>query len=154
MKANQLMTRDVLKCARGDSLEQAAGTMWEADTGCLVVTDSENRPVGMITDRDIAMAAYTQGIRLSEAAVESAMAHDVKTCRADSSIGDAEELMRSAQIRRLPVVDSAGSVLGILTLGDIARSSQSSPLRAGEIPGVAKTLAMVTQRREVAAAAE
>lgn len=154
MKAEELMTRDVQKCSKDDSLEQAARLMWEFDVGCLVVTDSEDRPVGMITDRDIAMAAYTQGVRLHEARVESAMAHDVKTCAPGSSLGDIEGVMRAAQIRRLPVVQSNGRLAGIVTLGDIARSSQSSPLRAAEIPGVAKTLAVVAEPRSLATAAQ
>jgi CBS domain-containing protein len=154
MKAEDLMVRDVRKCSKDDSLEQAARIMWETDVGCLVVTDSEDRPIGMITDRDIAMAAYTQGSLLRDARVESAMAHDVKTCAPNSSVGDVEVVMRSARIRRIPVVKSNGKLAGIVTLGDIARSSQSSPLRAAEIPGVAKTLAVVTEPRSLAAAAQ
>ncbi len=154
MKASDLMTRNVYKCSQHDSLEQAARIMWEGDVGCVVVTDSENRLLGMLTDRDIAMAAYTQGVRLHDAAVSSAMAHEVKACGPDASLGEAEEIMRSAQVRRLPVVAASGEVVGVLTLGDIAKSSQSSPLRVGGIPGVAKTLAAITQRRAPSVAAE
>ena len=82
------------------------------------------------------------------------MAHDVKTCSADSSLGDVERLMRTAQIRRVPVIQADGKLAGIVTLGDIARSSQSSALKATEIPGVARTLAAVTEPRSLAAAAE
>jgi CBS domain-containing protein len=120
MKAEDLMVRDVRKCSKDDSLEQAARIMWETDVGCLVVTDSEDRP----------------------------------TCAPNSSVGDVEVVMRSARIRRIPVVKSNGKLAGIVTLGDIARSSQSSPLRAAEIPGVAKTLAVVTEPRSLAAAAQ
>jgi CBS domain-containing protein len=154
MKAGELMSRNVQKCSKDDSLEQAARIMWESDIGCVVVTDGEDRPIGTITDRDIAMAAYTQGVRLQDARVESAMAHEVKTCALDSSLGDVEDLMRAAQIRRVPVVHANGKLAGIVALGDIARSFQSSPLRATEIPGLAKTLAAVTEPRSVATAAQ
>ena len=53
MKAAELMARDVRTCSKDDSLEQAARIMWESDLGCLVVTDPEERPVGIITDRVI-----------------------------------------------------------------------------------------------------
>jgi CBS domain-containing protein len=154
MRADELMTQNVKKCSKDDSLEHAARIMWESDVGCLVVTDAEDHPIGMITDRDIAMAAYTQGAGLKDALVESAMAREVKTCAPDSALGDVEKVMRTAQIRRVPVVQEDGKLAGIVTLGDIARSSQSSPLRAAEIPGVAKTLAIVTEPRSVAAAAQ
>ncbi len=55
--------------------------------------------------------------------------------------------MQAAQLRRLPVVDADGKVIGIIGLGDLARSAHSSALRMTEIPGVAKTLASITERR-------
>jgi CBS domain-containing protein len=61
--------------------------------------------------------------------------------------------MQTAQIRRVPVVDAAGKLAGIVTLGDIARSAQSSPLRITESPGLAKTLASITAQRQTAQAA-
>jgi CBS domain-containing protein len=128
--------------------------MWESDIGCVVVTDQSERPVGMITDRDIAMSAYTRGAPLCNVKVDDAMANEVKTCSADTPLSEVQTLMRSARIRRVPVVDSEGMLVGIVTLGDLARSAQSSPLHLSQIPGVAKTLAGITQRRsgQVAAA--
>ena len=154
MKALELMTRNVHRCSKDDSLEQAARVMWESDVGCLVVTNAEDHPVGMITDRDIAMAAYTQGAPLRNARVESAMSREVKSCATNASVSEVEGVMRSSQIRRVPIVEAGGKLAGIVTLGDIARSSQASALRAGEIPGVAKTLAAVTEPRSLATAAE
>ena len=153
MKADELMTRNVATCAGDDSLEQAARIMWEADVGCLAVVDAEQRPVGILTDRDLAMAAYTQGVRLRDACVASAMAREVRSCSASTPAAEVEALMQSAQIRRVPVVDSDNKLLGIVTLGDLARAAHSSPLRMPAIPGVAKTLAVVTERRQPNAAA-
>jgi CBS domain-containing protein len=147
MRAEQLMTRNVYTCKSEDSLEHAAGLMWQRDVGCLVVVDDELRPMGMITDRDVAMAAFLQGVPLKDGRVASAMARDVRTCRGDEPLADVEALMRMAKIRRVPVVDGDGRLMGLLTLGDIARSSQSGTLEAIQIPGVAKTLAAVTEPR-------
>lgn len=147
MKVEDLMTRNVCTCSPNDSLEQAARLMWESDIGCVVVTDGEKKPIGMLTDRDIAMAAYTQGVALRDARVESAMAREVLTCAPGASLTEVENTMQKAQIRRVPVVDASGKLTGVVTLGDIARSSQSSPVRVTEIPGLARTLASITERR-------
>lgn len=153
MKAGELMTRDVRTCSADDSLERAAHVMWTHDVGCLVVIDGDRRPVGMITDRDIAMAAYIQGVRLLDAHVASAMASRVVTCSPSTSLVELENIMRSSQIRRVPVVDSSGELVGIVALGDIARSAQSSPLKVAESPGLARTLAGITARRSAQATA-
>lgn len=154
MKAFELMSTRIFKCSPQSSLDEAARQMWEHDVGCLVVVDDDDHPIGMITDRDILMAAYTRGIKLGEANVASAMARQVYSCTTSASLSEIEDIMRSARIRRLPVLDDQSKVVGIVTLGDVARLSQSSPLRASSIPGVAKTLAAVCEPRPLAAAAE
>jgi len=146
MKTQDLMTRKVLTCSEDDSLEQAAQIMWESDVGCLVVVDTELSPLGMITDRDIAMGAYTQGLSLRNIKVGVVMSRELIGCVPNTPLDDVESLMQRAQIRRLPVVDEDGKLAGIVTLGDIARGTRA-PARAMEIPGLAKTLAEICQRR-------
>jgi CBS domain-containing protein len=153
MKIEQLMTRAVRTCRQDDTLEQAAREMWEGDVGCLPVVDDEGRALGMITDRDICMAAYTQGVPLRESHVSSAMSRKLVCCSPQTSIAEVEALMQRSQIRRVPVVD-LGALVGIVTLGDIARHAQSSPLHVSSTPGVAKTLAAVTGERAPSVAAE
>lgn len=147
MKTEDLMTRNVAACRPSDSLEQAAHLMWDWDVGCVVVTDGQQKPVGMITDRDVAMAAYTQGAQLRDIRVETAMARKIWACSVNTSLKEIEDKMRTAQVRRLPVVGFDGELVGIVTLGDIARSAHSSPLRVTELPGLASTLASITERR-------
>jgi predicted transcriptional regulator len=147
VKTDELMTRTVASCRPEDPLEVAAQLMWEWDVGCVVVTDPAQRPIGMITDRDLAMAAYTQGALLRDIRVETVMAKKIWACSVNTSLKEVEDKMRTAQVRRLPVMGLDGELVGIITLGDIARSSQSSPLRLTEIPGLAKTLASITERR-------
>jgi len=121
MKVSELMTKDVKTCHQHDSLNRAAQLMWENDCGAIAVIDSELKVIGMLTDRDICMAAYTQGVPLLGASVGSAMSCDVRVCAASDNITSAAELMKDHQIRRLPVVDKAEKLIGILSMSDIAR---------------------------------
>ncbi len=121
MKVRDLMTTEVKACSRYDTLNRAAQIMWDNDCGVVPVVDDDFRPVGMITDRDICMAAYTQGVLLAESSVERAMATEAYTCVATDDIGAAEKMMREQQVRRLPVVDGGGRMVGIISLGEIAR---------------------------------
>jgi len=149
MKVEQLMRKDVRTCTPDDSLDRAAQLMWEQDCGCapVVAPDGSARVVGMITDRDICMAAYTQGALLRDLRVGDAMSHKVIGCQAGDSIGDAEAIMAEARVRRLPVLDDGGQLQGLISLADIAceaeraRSSrQRRPVKADE---VGRTLAAV-----------
>lgn len=147
MKAEQLMVRDVRTCSADDTLHSAAHSMWQNDVGCLVVVDAHRHPVGMITDRDVAMAAYTKGVALGHAPVSSAMSQRLFSCTPDSSLSDVQGIMQDAQIRRLPVVGSRGELVGLITLGDLAHSAVSSTLHMAAAPAVVRTLAAVTEQR-------
>ena len=121
MKVEQVMNRNVKTCLANDTLNRAAQLMWENDCGCVPVVDDDGRAVGMITDRDVCMAAYTQGGMLSHLRVGSAMAREVRSCRPMDTVAEAESIMRAAQVRRLPVVDAERHIVGLLSLNDIAR---------------------------------
>lgn len=120
MKVSQLMKQAVQSCRAKDSLKVAAQVMWERDCGCVPVTDDDGRLVGMITDRDISMAAYLQGGSLSALSVSEAMSKKLFSCRPDDTITQAETVMRKHQVHRLPVVDQQSHVVGILSLNDLA----------------------------------
>jgi len=156
MRVDQVMTRNVKTCHPDDTLEQAAAIMWDYDCGALPVVSAngeEPRVVGMLTDRDVCMAAYTQGALLRDMRVENIMAKKICACSVNNSLKEIEDKMRTAQVRRLPVVGFDGELVGIVTLGDIARSAHSSPLRLTELPGLASTLASITERRWTTGAA-
>lgn len=146
MKARDLMSHNVCTCSPETSLHDAAHIMWNCDVGCLVVTDEDRRPVGMITDRDITMAAYTQGVTLRNAQVKSAMSRNVVAASLDATVGEVQTIMNRSQVRRVPVVDGLGRLVGIVALGDLARTAQN-PLHITESPALAKTLAGITERR-------
>ncbi len=126
MKVKDLMTREVKVCSQSDSLNIAAQLMWDNDCGCIpvVAADGAGQVVGILTDRDICMAAYTQGNRLLAIPVTTAMSRTVVSCGPDDDVRRAEALMRENRIRRLPVVDATGAIKGIVSINDIARAAE------------------------------
>lgn len=120
MKVRDLMTTDVKSCPEYSTLNTAAQMMWEHDVGCIPVVDRENRVIGILTDRDISMSAYLQGVSLTGAQVTSAMSKQVFSCRPEDDIAVAEKLMREKQVHRLPVVDAQGRLVGVLSVNDLA----------------------------------
>jgi CBS domain-containing protein len=124
MKVRELMTADAKACGPNETLNRAAQLMWENDCGAVPVVDEDQRVIGMVTDRDVCMAAYTQGVPLAQSLVESAMSKGAYTCLPGDDITTAKKLMRERQIRRLPVVDEEGRLAGIISLSDIAREAE------------------------------
>jgi CBS domain-containing protein len=126
MKVEELMTREPRACGSTGTLNDAAQVLWECDCGIVPIVEREDgakRLVGVVTDRDICMAAYTTGQSLKEIPVAQVMSKQLRTVSSDDSIESAEKTMRTAQLRRLPVVDGRGALLGILSLADIAREA-------------------------------
>jgi CBS domain-containing protein len=144
MRIDQLMSRDVHFCTPDETLASAAGLMWNYDCGCVPVCGSDQTPevVGMITDRDICMAALFQGKPLGELRIADAMRRDVKTCRPTDRPAEVERLMRDHQIRRVPVTDRAGWLVGIVSLADLARDGGQLEASPTEI---AATLAAISE---------
>jgi CBS domain-containing protein len=127
MNVEELMTGNVRTCCPNDPLSDAARIMWEADCGCVPVTEEcygSAKVVGMITDRDICMAAYTQGLPLSEIEIGSVMATTLCSCRMTDSIATALKILEQNQIHRLLVLDQDDTLMGLLSLTDIAREAK------------------------------
>lgn len=149
MKIDDVMTKDAASCGTSDSLNRAAQLMWERDCGCLPVLE-DGKVVGMITDRDICMGAYTQGRSLDQIDVGSAMTRGAFTCAPSDSLEAAMRLMQKQQVRRLPVVTFDGRLAGIVSLNDLAVRAPSHLSRAEkehEIRQVEETLAAVCRPR-------
>jgi CBS-domain-containing membrane protein len=123
MKIQDLMCRDVVVCQPTDSMKTAAERMWKADVGCLPVLDDQGTLMGMVTDRDLLMSAAIQGLPLDQLHVDSAMAHRVQALHPGDRVERALELMGVHQVRRLPVVDDQGVVVGLVSVNDLARRS-------------------------------
>lgn len=157
MKIEAFMTRDVGCCHPDDPLTKPCQIMWENNCGFVPIVDQEKRLVGVITDRDVCMAAYTQGRPVQDIPTKTAMARLVYYCRASDSLATVESLMRRRRIRRVPVVDHNERVIGVVSLGDLARHYEHASQRraAGLTVGasgvteaeVAATLASVSHGR-------
>jgi CBS domain-containing protein len=123
MQISEIMTKKVASCSETDTLADAARLMAEVDCGLIPVVSGTLQPVGVVTDRDICMTAYRIGKPLAEIRVRDAMTASVRTCSADASPSEAEYVMRDAAVRRLPVVDERGAIVGIVSLADLAREA-------------------------------
>ena len=135
MEVQDIMTREVHSCREDDFLDRPVRIMWENSCGVVPVVDAKSRPLGILSDRDVAFAALHHDKRLREIPVREVMERNVVTCRPHNTVSDAEEIMRENHIRRLPVVDPFGVLLGILSLDDIAQHSVSSTLgRKPDLP--------------------
>lgn len=148
MRIEQIMTKQVSSCSPDATLAEAAQLMWDHDCGCLPVCNGASRVAGVITDRDICMSALFKGKPLYELRVSDAMSRQLQACLASDSLADAEKAMRQARIRRLPVVDGQGSLIGMISLADLAREAareNNSPKQEITETEVGDTLAAICQ---------
>ena len=121
MNIGQCMSRDVKVCAPSDTLRAAANAMGKIDAGFLPVGEND-RLVGMITDRDIAVRAVGEGKGV-ETPVGDVMTRDVQYCFEDEDIDAVARKMSDLQVRRLPVLSRDKRLVGIVSLGDISKTS-------------------------------
>jgi CBS domain-containing protein len=153
MKIKQVMTAQVCACRTDEMLNRAAQLMWENDCGCVpvIASDGDGKVIGMVTDREICMAAYTQGKPLFEIPIASVMARTVISCHPDDDLSRVELLMRTNRVRRIPVVDERGQLKGIVSLNDLAREAERErTMRTAPqvtLSEVAETLASVCEHR-------
>lgn len=124
MKVRDVMTTEVGYCQADAPLTQAAEIMWQRDCGIVPVTDENQRVVGTITDRDICFATVTKNRLPSEIKISEVISqNEVQTCAPGDAVEDALKTMKRRQLRRLPVVNKDGVLVGILSLADIIRSA-------------------------------
>ncbi|HET9622023.1 MAG TPA: CBS domain-containing protein [Kofleriaceae bacterium] len=140
MNVSQLCHRSVITCGERDHLDAAMSQMWRHNIGCLPVLGDLGQLRGMITDRDIAVAALLQGGPIHAITVSSVMSKEVLTCRDGDSVAEVLELLTRRRLRRLPVVDDARNVIGILSLNDIARAVVSHQLASDATDGLARAV--------------
>lgn len=126
MRVSEAMTRDVRVANPNQSIHDVAQIMAECDIGALPVGEND-RLVGMITDRDIAVRAVAKGLLPDATKVREVMSQDVKYCFDDQEISDVAQNMGDVQLHRLPVVDHDKRLVGILALADIAQAEGPEP---------------------------
>ena len=128
MKVSDIMTRDVRLANPSQKLREAAAEMEKNDIGVLPVGEND-RLVGMITDRDIAVRGISHGLG-PDASVRDVMSSEVRYCFENDDVEDIVQNMADEQIRRLPVLNRDKRLVGIISLGDLAVSQE---IHAGEM---------------------
>jgi len=146
---SQVMTRDVQSCTPSDTLHRAAQIMWDRDCGAVPIVESTGRIAGIITDRDLAMGAYTQGLPLVAIPVGRVASSVVHGIQVGSSMDEAVAVMRTRRVRRVVVLDENQKVAGIVALADVARYvSELGPSRKDAALVLADLIATLSERRQ------
>ena len=152
LSVRQLMKKSVATVHADEPLQRAARLMCEHDCGCVVVVDRDHSVVGIVTDRDVAITAYEDELPIEAIPCASAMTHHPVAISPDDTLEDAMRLMRTSQVRRLPVVDAEDHLIGLLTLGDIVRVV-AEIRRNGQDPSASdalvETFAAIGERRPI-----
>jgi CBS domain-containing protein len=142
MRVSEVMSREVRLANPGQSICDAAKIMAEIDAGAVPVSDND-RLVGMLTDRDIAIRAVAGG-KGPDTLVSEIMTREVKYCFEDEDLDHVAQNMAELQVRRLPVVSREKRLVGILALGDVATSEERSAAQA--VQGVSQPGGPHTQK--------
>jgi CBS domain-containing protein len=129
--ARELMTPDPACCSPTATLDEVAQLMIQNDCGEIPIVDASDRPIGVITDRDIVCRAVADGKNPAGHTVESIMSQPVVTVRPDTPIDEIIATMERHRIRRVPVVDDAGCCMGIIAQADLA--CDGPPNKAAEL---------------------
>ena len=124
MKVSEVMTREVQTVRPDQPVQEAASFMLSTDAGSIPVTEND-RLIGMITDRDIAVRGVAKGYG-PETPVRELMTNDLVILSIDDNVEDAAAKMSSSQVRRLPVVDQDERLCGIVSLGDLSREADNA----------------------------
>ena len=125
MNVRDAMVTDVRACRPDTTLESAAMMMWEGDCGSVPVVDQFGKPVGIITDRDIAMSSALSHKPLWEiVTTEVTNGRALYTCDLDDNIKSALKTMELQKVRRLPVINGTGQLEGILTVDDVVACAE------------------------------
>jgi CBS domain-containing protein len=142
-----VMRSPAVCCRLGDTLHRVAQQMWEHDVGVVVVVDDEGKARHVITDRDVCMAAYTQGVALWSSHVSSVKPAPLVSCSSGAGVIEVRRLMQEHGVRRIPVIDAGGAVVGVVGLGDLVREATAGTPKARTrgltAPQLAQTLTAV-----------
>jgi CBS domain-containing protein len=122
MRAKEVMTREPACCTPETRAEDVARLMREHDCGVIPVVESEGSKtlVGVVTDRDIALRAVGRG-RGPDTPVRDLMTPEPRACTAETDVQEVETVMKREQVRRVPIIDAGGHLIGIISQADLAR---------------------------------
>jgi CBS domain-containing protein len=134
MKVQDIMTRDPASVSPDSSAREAAQVMLREEVGLVPVVDRDNHIMGVVTDRDIAIRCVAEGKDGSCSVREVMSSGDIATCKVSDELDSLMSAMRSEKVRRIPVVDERGGLVGIVAQADIVRKS-SDGASAGQTVG-------------------
>lgn len=122
MKIKECMNNNVYCLKPDNTVQDCAKLMNENHVGCVPICDNQNNLVGLVTDRDVILRSIACDKDVSTTPLSEIMSTKICCCNSDVEIKEAEDLMCKNQIRRLPIVDDNNKVIGIITLGDLAKN--------------------------------
>lgn len=129
MKVADLMTKSPAYCSPQTNLAAAVEILWNRNCGILPIVDTNEKLVGVVTDRDMCVALGTRNRLPSDITVKEVASGKIVACKTDDDVRGALATMTQAKVRRLPVTDVAGKLQGILSLDDVVVRTQTGSLR-------------------------
>ena len=133
MKVQDIMTRSVSFCRTDTDLAVASRIMWDNDCGILPVLDGRQIVVGVITDRDICVAVGAKQQAARDIRVGDCISENLYSCSPDADIKEALKFMQTKRVRRLPVIELDGLLLGIISISDVMLRAERGVISCEEI---------------------
>lgn len=124
MVVKELAAFDVKSCTPDTDLATAAKIMWDCDCGVVPVVNEERKVIGIVTDRDICIAAATRAARPSDIQVRDVISGDVAACGIGDDVHVALQTMKERRVRRLPVLDGQERLAGIISMNDLVMRAE------------------------------
>jgi CBS domain-containing protein len=133
MKAREVIRRSVPSCTPLSSLDDVGRMMYEHDQGAIPVVTAEGKVVGLLTDREIAMAMAAKNRGSAQILARELLGGELVQCGADDAVSDVFLKMKTQRIRNLPVVEADGRFLGVISLEDLAHASLQGGITPDQI---------------------
>jgi CBS domain-containing protein len=143
MKCKEIMTPNPRYCSPQDTSVEAAKIMRDEDVGIVPICEQDKKLVGVVTDRDICLTVVAEERHPREVKVSECMSEELVTCKPEDDVRKAEDLMKEYQVRRIPIVDNQGRILGVIAQADIA-------LKVGKPQEVTETLKEISKPAQAA----
>ena len=143
MKVRELMTRSAEACSPATDLAAVAMIMWRQDCGIVPVIDDARRVLGVLTDRDLCMAAATRHRRPEDMTAADVMSGKLFSVGPEDDLAVALDTMRAQRIHRLPVVDAEGRLEGVLSMNDVVMRARPAGTRPMAEPSANEVLAVL-----------
>lgn len=150
MRVSQLMSRECATCRPTTSVAEVAEVLWRRDCGVLPVIDHAGRVIGVVTDRDLLIALGTKDRQASHVSIAEVLSGHLYAVGPDDDIERAIDLMRQHQVRRLPVTDEGGRLLGMLSINDLVLGANGRGAPTATM--ILETMKAISAHRQVALA--